>query len=314
MDVNSSVTSIAFTKDLIISGHRKMVKLGEIIGFGKGNYHYTNLHPAITCLVSKTEDNYILLNKKDIRTNGLLEQYNASTMVEVFEISSEDDVDKITFLTGELIPHQTSNTKFSDLFTKVVRHKKYQKWIQTHFTSKETRANSQVSFNLANFLEMLGKNAPAKITLDRIINNVKKAKKGVNPNSESTAPTQVAPPLERKGHLEKAEPETAPLQLTDNSKFEEHTSDTTLDSLIQHSEALMSDKEMQELWDTHSNSKYTYSKIIELLKSDEDTKTAKIERFTSRLNEHKDIPTTLPKFTQTLEQYLDSLSSQHSDG
>ena len=281
MDVNSNVTSIAFTKDLIISGNRKMIKLGEIIGFGKGNYHYTNLHPAITCLVSKTEDNYILLNKKDIRANGLLEQYNASTMVEVFEISSEVDVDKITFLTGELIPHQTSNTKFSDLFTKVVRHKKYQKWIQTHFTSKETRANSQVSFNLANFLELLGKNAPAKITLDRIINNVKKAKKGVNPSSESTAPTQAAPPS---------------------------------DSSIQHFEALMPDKEMQELWDTHSNSKYTYSRVIELLKSDEDTKTAKIERFTSRLNERRHSPNTLPEFTPALEKYLDSLSSEPSDG
>lgn len=308
MDVNSSVTSIAFTKDLIISGHRKMVKLGEIIGFGKGNYHYTNLHPAITCLVSKTEDNYILLNKKDIRANGLLEQYNASTMVEVFEISSEDDVDKITFLTGELIPHQTSNTKFSDLFTKVVRHKKYQKWIQTHFTSKETRANSQVSFNLANFLEMLGKNAPAKITLDRIINNVKKAKKGVNPNSESTAPTQVAPPLERKGHLEKAESETAPQQLVDNINHENPVINTAQDLPKKQVEAEMSEPEMQELWDTHSNSKYRYSRVRELLiKKGSNT-------FTKRLNEHKHTPDRLSEFTPDLEKYLDSLPSEPSDG
>ena len=308
MDVNSSVTSIAFTKDLIISGHRKMVKLGEIIGFGKGNYHYTNLHPAITCLVSKTEDNYILLNKKDIRANGLLEQYNASTMVEVFEISSEDDVDKITFLTGELIPHQTSNTKFSDLFTKVVRHKKYQKWIQTHFTSKETRANSQVSFNLANFLEMLGKNAPAKITLDRIINNVKKAKKGVNPNSESTAPTQVAPPLERKGHLEKAEPETAPQQLVDNINHENPVPDAAQDLPKKQVKTEMSELEMQELWNTHSDSKYSYLEIRELLKDNGS------DTFTIRLNERKHTPNSLPIFTQTLEKYLDSLPSEPSDG
>lgn len=308
MDVNSSVTSIAFTKDLIISGNRKMIKLGAIQGFGKGNYHYTNLHPAVTCIVSKTEDNYILLNKKDIRANGLLEQYNASTMVEVFEISSEDDVDKFTFLTGELIPHQTSNTKFSDLFTKIVRHKKYQKWIRTHFTIKEARANSQVSFNLANFLELLGKNAPSKITLDRIINNVNKAKKGVNPSNESTGPTQIAPPLERKGHLEKAEPEATPEQLTDNIKHEDPVTGAVQDRPENQIETLMSEQEMQELWDTHSSSKYRYSRVRELLiKKGSNT-------FTKRLNEYKHTPDRLSKFTQTLEQYLDSLSSQHSDG
>ena len=79
----------------------------------------------------------------------------------------------IKFLTGDLIPHQTTGVKFNDLFENIVSNKQYQKWINTHFTTKEARANSQVSFNLSSFLNMMGKNTPSKITLDRIIKDVK---------------------------------------------------------------------------------------------------------------------------------------------
>jgi hypothetical protein len=319
MDVNSNVTSIAFTKDLIISGNRKMIKLGEIIGFGNGDYHYTNLAPSVTCIVKKTHSRYILLNENDLRVKALLEQYDASTMVEVFEISSANDADKIKFLTGNLIPHQTTDVKFTDLFEKIVSNKQYQKWINTHFTIKETRANSQISFNLSNFIGMLGKNAPSKITLDRKIKDVKDAKEGLSPSTISTAPdqieipqpyerpSQIAPPLDKKDHLEFIEPQASPEQLTDNTKLEEPVPGAAQDLPKKQVEAEMSEPEMQELWNTHSDSKYSYLKIRELLKDNGS------DTFTIRLNEHRDSPNTLPAFTQTLEKYLDSLSSEPSD-
>ena len=320
MDVNSNVTSIAFTKDLIISGNRKMIKLGEIIGFGNGDYHYTNLAPSVTCIVKKTHSRCILLNENDLRVKALLEQYDASTMVEVFEISSANDADKIKFLTGDLIPNQTTDVKFTELFEKIASNKQYQKWINTHFTTKGTRANSEISFNLSNFIAMLGKNAPSKITLDRKIKDGKDAKKGLNPSTISTAPdqieipqpyerpSQIAPPLDKKDHLEFIEPKATPEQLTDNTKFEEPVPDAAQDLPKKQVEAKMSEPEMQELWDTHSNSKYRYSRVRELLKDN------RSDTFTIRLNERKHTPNSLPIFTQTLEKYLDSLPSEPSDG
>lgn len=320
MDVNSNVTSIAFTKDLIISGNRKMVKLGEIIGLGNGDYHYTNLAPSVTCIVKKTHSRYILLNENDLRVKALLEQYDASTMVEVFEISSANDADKIKFLTGDLIPNQTTDVKFTELFEKIANNKQYQKWINTHFTTKGTRANSEISFNLSNFIAMLGKNAPSKITLDRKIKEVKDAKKGLNPSTISTAPdqieipqpyerpSQIAPPLDKKDHLEFIEPQASPEQFTDNTKLEEPVPDAAQDLPKKQVEAKLSEPEMQELWDTHSNSKYRYSRVRELLIKKGDNV------FTKRLNEHKHTPDSLSEFTPGLEQYLDSLPSEPSDG
>jgi hypothetical protein len=310
MDVNNSVTSIAFTKELIISGNRKMIKVGEIVGFGNGDFHYTNLTPALTCVVKKVHSRYALLNENDLRVKLLLEQYDPSTMVEVFEISSAKDADKISFLAGELIPHQATNTKFSDLFEKIVTNKQYQKWINTYFTTKETRANSQVSFNLSSFIEMLGKNAPSKITLDRIIKDSKDAKKGLNPSTISTAPNQIeilqpherasqfAPPSNNRGHLENPEPEAIPEQLTDNTKLEESAPDAALNLPENQVEARMSPQEMQEVWDKQSNSKYTYAVIRERLTLENNN------HFTKCLNEISPRSAEFSAFVQNAEAIL----------
>jgi hypothetical protein len=320
MDANNSVSSIAFTKDFIISGNRKMIKAGEIIGFGNGNYHYTNLAPSVACIVKKTHSQYTLLNENDLRVKTLLEQYDPSTMVEVFEISSSKDADKIKFLTGELIPHRTTNTKLSVLFEEILMKKQYQKWITTHITAEKDKDNSQVIFNLSSFIAIFSKGTISSSTLNRIIRKVKDAQKGLDTSTTSTPPKQTepsqlqvtpqqfAPPLDDKRHIENAETKPTSEQLTENSEFEEPTPKAVSDLAEIQLETGMSEPEMQELWDTHSNSKYSYSRVRELLiKKGSNT-------FTKRLNEHKHTPDRLSVFTPGLEQYLDSLSSEPSDG
>ncbi|MFT6903620.1 MAG: hypothetical protein ACJAS1_000264 [Oleiphilaceae bacterium] len=327
MDVNSSVTSIAFTKDLIISGNRKMIKVGEIVGFGNGDFHYTNLTPALTCVVKKVHSRYTLLNENDLRVKLLLEQYDSSTMVEVFEISSAKDADKISFLAGELIPHQATNTKFSDLFEKIVTNKQYQKWVNTYFTTKKTRANSQVSFDLSSFIKTLGKNAPSKITLDRIIKDVKNAHTKPNLSPTSTPPTQIdkhqaaeiAPspannlqtPHDTKNAIPldtTEEPEASKSQyMTDEKPSEppsKHEPEATyIDVAKNNSQQGLSNQKMQEVWDTYSESKYSYQEVRELLINN-GSKT-----FTERLNTIK--PGT-PEFLEFARKLVDHLNEPSS--
>ena len=58
-------------------------------------------------------------------------------MVELFEVYSSKDANEIRFLTGNLTPNQTTDVKFTELFEKIASNKQYQKWINTHFTTKE---------------------------------------------------------------------------------------------------------------------------------------------------------------------------------
>jgi hypothetical protein len=310
MDVDSNVSSIAFTKDLVVSGQRKMIRVGELEGFGKGDFHYTNLHPAVSCIVKKTKNKYTLLNEKDLRVKLLIEQYDQATMVEVFEISSHSDAEKISFLTGDLIPNQTTQTKFSDLFKSIAMSKQHQKWIGKHFTTKESRAHSQVSFNLQALIEMLGINAPSKVTLDRIIKDVKAINTDAPSGPISIPPTQIDvypsnSPIEHSSDLGLNKRSISALSqkaVADNETSEPSSSNNLPEAstVESHPKEELSEHGMQEVWDTYSESKYSYQEVRKrLINKGSNT-------FTKRLNTFKPNTPEFLEFTQELEKYLDS--------
>jgi hypothetical protein len=313
MDVDSNVSSIAFTKDLVVSGKRKMIRVGELEGFGKGDFHYTNLHPAVSCIVKRTKNKYTLLNANDLRVKLLIEEYDQATMVEVFEISSHSDAEKISFLTGDLIPNQTTQTKFSDLFKSIAMSKQYQKWIGKHFTTKESRAHSQVSFNLQSLIGMLGINAPSKVTLDRIIKDVKAINTDASSEPVSIPPTQIdvyppESPIEQSADLgldKKSIPALIQEAVTDSETSEPSSSNNLPEAstVESHPKEGLSEHEMQEVWDTYSESKYSYQEVRELLINNGSN------TFTERLNTIK--PGT-PEFLKFARKLVDHLNEPRS--
>jgi len=282
---------LTYSEHFSIPAKRKTISLKHIEGLGNGQVYSPMIHPATACLVKKVSNGYRILNPDEPRLFPFLHQYDYSTQIEILLIDEEIS-DRVSFLANDVIPQTTSNVKFFNFFRNLILNRQHQEWIANFFTNRKSRSNAKLAFNLQTFLEHMGSNTPTKPTLDKLIKEVTSPDFSNSPKAISTPPTQIDVYTTKTTTVNdsqlKTKEQTAP----------ELSRQPDVSSAENSSQKVLSNLEMQEVWDKQSNSKYTYAEIRKHLTSENNN------YFTKCLNEISPKSAEFSAFVQSAEALL----------
>lgn len=161
---------IVINEHFSVRGSRKVIPLKKLNGFGRGDVYGQTLCLATAPLVKKETDGYVLLNYGDPRVARIISKYDSDTEVEVV-IVPDNHAEAVAFMSGELIPQITPDTKFADFFISLARNPQKQELVKDYFTKQASRDKAKLAFNLKRFITDLGVNSPTITTASKLLRN-----------------------------------------------------------------------------------------------------------------------------------------------
>lgn len=161
---------IAINEHFSVRGRRIIIPLRKLSGFGRGDVYGQTLCLATAPLVKKETDGYALLNYGDPRVARVISKYDSDTKVEVV-IVPDNHAEAVAFMSGELIPQITPDTKFADFFISLSRNPQKQELVRDYFTKQASRDKAKLAFNLKRFITDLGVNSPTITTASKLLRN-----------------------------------------------------------------------------------------------------------------------------------------------
>ena len=269
--------SLIFNENLIIKGERKIINIDRINGFGRGSIFQETIHPACSVLVKQDGNSYTAINYEDQRLSSFLGKYKNSTKIEVVVIDI-DDIEKISFITKELIPQLSAPIRFNTFFKNSIKNTQHQIWIRDYFSIGSNKKNSALKFNTKSFSECFGSNTPSLSTLNKIKEKI--AKKIEQPMNKNPIKTNN---LERRN-------------TTDIGQINNH---------IKNNVSIY--EELNYKWNTFIGSKHSYDHAVKIASNQNSGRF--IERLEKGLKEYKPGSRDFIKFAKDLEIFLDKESS-----
>lgn len=266
--------SLIFNENLIIKGERKIINIDRINGFGRGSIFQETIHPACSVLVKQDGNSYTAINYEDQRLSSFLGKYKNSTKIEVVVIDI-DDIEKISFITKELIPQLTAPISFNTFFKNTIKNTQHQIWIRDYFSIGSNKKNTVLKFNTKSFSECFGSNTPSLSTLNKIKENSYK-------DTIRTIPIQTNKKLPDIDKL----PDIELINKTIKDYNHDH---------------------LREVWNNKIGSKYSYDDAIKIASNKNSNKF--IERLHEGLDKFNPEISESKQFAKKLELFLDKESS-----
>lgn len=263
-----NIITLIFNENLDIRGERKIIDMGRINGFGRGSISQKTIHPACSVLVKQEGNSYTAINFEDQRLSSFLDKYKKSTKIEVVVIDI-DDIEKISFITKELIPQISAPISFNTFFKNTIKNTQHQIWVRDYFSIGSNKKNSALKFNTKSFSECFGSNTPSLSTLNKIKEN----------SYEDTI-------------------RTIPIQTNKKSPDIELINKATKDYNHDH---------LREVWNNKIGSKYSYDDAIKIASNKNSNKF--IERLHEGLDKFNPEISESKQFAKKLELFLDKESS-----
>ena len=276
--------SYNITRSFVVKGRKRVIRLGEVVDFASGNTSSDDLRLATTCFVKKLgSSNYQLLNMTDHRISNAIKGLRSSTKIEVVEVEAKD-AEEVSYITGKVIPQQTSHIKFKAFIDELVSNPEYQQFIASFITTQSVRSNSNLLFNQVEFMDTLGANSPSKASIRNFIKNTDKAPK-------VTPPTQSFPSHDNNTSLR------SPLsqEIKKNT-----TKQSNKNAELASHERIDFEGQLKGKWNSHSSSKFNYDEVRDKLSTDEQH-----DRFTERLKTFNPDAPEFSEFVKKLEEFLD---------
>lgn len=269
-----NIITLIFNENLDIRGERKIIDMGRINGFGRGSISQKTIHPACSVLVKQEGNSYTAINFEDQRLSSFLDKYKKSTKIEVVVIDI-DDIEKISFITKELIPQISAPISFNTFFKNTIKNTQHQIWVRDYFSIGSNKKNSALKFNTKSFSECFGSNTPSLSTLNKIKEN----------SYEDTIRTI---PIQTK----KKNP------ITDKSLDIELNNKATTDYNHDH---------LREIWNNKIGSKYSYDYAVRIASNKNSNNF--IERLHEGLDNYNPEISKSKEFAKNLELFLDKEST-----
>lgn len=271
-----------------VAGKRIFIRLGDLVGYGKGSKTAAKIIPATACFVVREDKSYRVINPDDPRINNILSAYDRHTEVECIYISNKKD--EVTFFTNELLPQQSSYTEFDKLIKELKVSEEKQKLVSDYFCGASSRKDSIFNFNINEFIKLLGNRTPKYTTILNYFKSPKKQAKDyitlpkqLVDNDQEPNPDELSASSQPAVTDQQAAIDQQPVldqQATDQQELTNiegrseiglggtNTPEPANLATTNHANNFDISNELKERWVRHVSSSFTIDQVIERLRSE----------------------------------------------